>query len=128
VASIITYRDLEAWQVAMDFVERCYAVTAKFPSNEQYGLTSQLRRAVVSIPTNIAEGQRRRKPKIYANHVNIALGSHGEVETCIEIAWRLRLISSDDKTILCRYSESTGRLLNGLYRAVRSKLRDKSDQ
>jgi four helix bundle protein len=121
MSKIITYRDLEAWQVAMDFVEHCYLVTAKFPDSERYGLTSQLRRAAVSIPTNIAEGQCRKKPRIYANHVNIAVGSHGEAETCIEIASRLRFMSPDDKKRLLRDCDSTGRLLNGLYRSIEEK-------
>jgi four helix bundle protein len=111
----------------MDFVEHCYLVTANFPDSERYGLTSQLRRAAVSIPTNIAEGQCRKKPKIYANHVNIAIGSHGEAETCIEIASRLQFMSPADKRLLLRDCDSTGRLLNGLYRSIEAKFGVKVD-
>src|SRR5215469_5627379 len=107
----------------MDFVERCYTVTAAFPKSELYGLTSQLRRAAVSIPTNIAEGQCRKKIAVYANHLNIALGSHGEVETCIEIASRLKFVSTEDKKRLMSHCDSAGRLLNGLYRSLEDRLR-----
>ncbi len=117
-----TYRDLETWQVAMDLVEHCYRVTTKFPQSELYGLTSQLRRAAVSIPSNVAEGCCRKLTRVYLNHVSIALGSHAEVETCAEIAFRLGLLSSDDRRSLGRLCDSTGRLLNGLYRSLETKL------
>jgi len=111
----------------MDFVERCYTVTAAFPRSELYGLTSQLRRAAVSIPTNIAEGQCRKKNAVYANHVNIAIGSHGEVETCIEIASRLHFMSPGDRKVLLSQCDSTGRLLNGLYRSLEDRLNRAND-
>jgi four helix bundle protein len=84
------YKQLDVWQLSMTFVEECYKATAGFPREELYGLTSQIRRAAVSIPSNVAEGHCRRTTKVYANHVSIALGSHGEIETCIELAHRLR--------------------------------------
>lgn len=97
VSGLITFRDLDTWRVAMDLVERCYRITRTFPREELYGLTAQMRRAAVSIPSNVAEGYCRKSTAAYANHVAIALGSHGELETCIEIAKRLDFLSTDDQ-------------------------------
>jgi four helix bundle protein len=117
-----TYRDLEAWQVGMALVESCYAATKSFPVDERYGLRAQLRRAAISIPSNVAEGWCRRTTPAYVNHVSIALGSHGELETCIEIAFRLGYLSTAAKGAVVSASDSTGRLLNGLLRALENKL------
>jgi four helix bundle protein len=81
-----TYRDLVVWKLGMDLVERCYKATASFPKSELYGLTAQLRRACVSIPSNIAEGHGTRSTKAYMNHVSIAIGSQAELTTCLELA------------------------------------------
>ena len=116
-----TYRDLELWQTAMTLVERCYRATKAFPVEERFGLTSQLRRAAISIPSNVAEGACRRTTNAFVNHVSIALGSHAEFETCVEIAFRLGYVSSQTKDELFRTSDSTGRLLNGLLHALESK-------
>lgn len=117
-----TYRDLEVWQLGTDLVERCYRATASFPKSELYGLSSQLRRAAISIPANIAEGHCRRTTRAYANHVSIAIGSHGELETCIELGARLGFLSADERARLLVVSDSVGRLLNGLYRALARKI------
>src|SRR5687767_4368955 len=93
----MSHRDLETWQQSMTLVEECYRVTTSFPNSELYGLTSQLRRAACSIPSNVAEGHCRRSTKVYANHVSITLGSHGELETCLEIALRLGFLSEPEK-------------------------------
>lgn len=106
----------------MDLVEHCYRASAKFPRAELYGLTSQLRRAAVSIPSNVAEGYCRRKTKVYANHVSIALGSHGEFETCLELASRLGFLPAADGRGLHDLSDAVGRLLSGLYRALEDKI------
>src|SRR5207302_5937440 len=94
------YRKLDTWQAAMEFVEHCYKTTRAFPREELYGLTSQFRRAAVSIPSNIAEGYCRRNTKLYVNHVGIALGSHGEVETYIELSCRLGFIAASERARL----------------------------
>src|SRR3989442_14277228 len=78
-------------------------------------------RAAVSIPANVAEGACRRKTNVYLNHVSIALGSHGELETCIEIAFRLRYLSPEGKRTLLDICDSTGRFLNGLSRSLEAK-------
>jgi len=119
---IVTYHDLDAWRQSMDLVEQCYRLTRSFPQDERYGLTSQLRRAACSIPSNIAEGYCRRSTAAYANHVSIALGSHGEVETCAEIGFRLGLLSQVEKASLDQATASVGRLLSGLHRSLEEKM------
>ena len=106
----------------MDLAEHIYRISAAFPRSELYGLTSQLRRAVVSIPSNVAEGSCRRKTKVYANHVSIALGSHGELETCVELSSRLGFLSAPDRSPLQEHVDSVGRLLSGLFRSLEEKL------
>jgi four helix bundle protein len=105
----------------MDCVEQCYLITKSFPRDETYGLTSQLRRAAVSIPANVAEGYCRRRTKVYAYHVSIALGSHGELETCLEIARRLGYLTDESYAKLGSQIASVGRLLNALFEALEEK-------
>ena len=112
------YKKLEAWQVGMTLVEACYAASRSFPRDELYGLTSQFRRAAVSIPSNLAEGYCRRKLGAYLNHVSIALGSHAELETCVEIASRLKYLDLPAIESLERHLASVGRLLYALYQAL----------
>src|SRR6266446_9707604 len=92
------YTDLVAWQKAMDLVEQVYKLTKSFPREELYGLTSQLRRAAISIPSNIAEGHCRNGSREFVHHLSIALGSLGETETQIMIAQRLGYIAAGDVT------------------------------
>jgi four helix bundle protein len=123
MASNAAYRKLETWQYAMTFVESCYKTTKRFPREEMYGLTSQLRRAAVSIPSNVAEGYYRRNTKVYANHVSIALGSHGEIETCIELAFRLGFLAKPEHEALETQIASVGRLLNALHQSLEERIR-----
>jgi len=116
------YRKLETWRVSMEFVEECYKATRIFPREETYGLASQMRRAAVSIPSNVAEGYCRRKTKPYLNHVSIALGSHAELETCLEIARRLTYVSGPHLDALEAQLGSIGRLLYALHRSLEDKL------
>jgi len=106
----------------MDLVEQCYKVTRSFPADERFGLTSQLRRAACSIPSNVAEGHCRRSTAVYANHVSIALGSHGELETSLDIACRLGMLSKAEKLALDLATASVGRLLSGLHRSLENKI------
>jgi len=106
----------------MNLVDRIYRVTATFPRSEMYGLTSQIRRASVSIPSNLAEGNCRRSTKVFLNHVDIALGSQGELETCVEASGRLSFLPASDKDALLADVASVGRLLNGLYRSLQAKV------
>ena len=122
VAQIASYRDLLAWQKAMLVVETCYRVTRAFPRSERFGLTLQIRRAAVSVPANIAEGKSRRTTGSYLQHLCIAAGSHAELETLVELAKRLALMSPEDETSLISQTDAVGRLLTALIRSVRLKL------
>ena len=115
-----SYRGLKAWQVSMGVVERIYAATRRFPDEERFGLTSQLRRAAISMPANIAEGRGRRSDRAFRSHVRIALGSHAEVETCLEIAQRLKYLTSRECEDLMVSVDSAGQLLSGLFRSLRA--------
>ncbi|MAF13676.1 MAG: hypothetical protein CMI53_02165 [Parcubacteria group bacterium] len=87
--TIFTYKDLIIWQRSMELVVEVYRLTTNFPKSEMYGLTSQMRRCAVSIPSNIAEGRRRSSRKEYRYFMTIAYGSGAELETQIEIVKRL---------------------------------------
>jgi four helix bundle protein len=89
-----SYRDLVVWQKSMDLVERVYRMTKVFPPEEMYGLCSQLRRAAVSIPSNIAEGQARKSRAEFLRFLSIAQGSRAEVETQTLIAERLGYVTN----------------------------------
>jgi len=114
------YKNLEAWQIAMTLVEDCYHTTAQFPAGERFALVAQIRRAAISMPANIAEGACRRHRKVFANHLAIALGSHAELETYVELVRRLGYLPEEDLNRLNARAASTGRLLNGLWRAIRN--------
>src|SRR5882724_917493 len=86
---IQTHRDLKVWQLGMDVAEQVYDLTKAFPDCERFGLISQLRRAAVSVPANIAEGNARSSTKEYLRYLSIAVGSLAEVETFLELALRL---------------------------------------
>ncbi len=93
---IVSYRDLIVWQKAMDLVIIVYRLTNKYPASELYGLTSQTRRAVFSIPANIAEGRSRGSQKEFHRFMNIAYGSGAELETALEVGKRLSFGNDDD--------------------------------
>jgi four helix bundle protein len=113
-----SFRSLKVWQRSMTLVEEIYSVTSSFPRHEQFGLTSQIRRASVSIPSNIAEGKRRKRQLAYLNHLDVALGSQGEVEVQLEIAKRVGFLASHDYDRLQAIVEEVGRMLNGLIVSV----------
>jgi four helix bundle protein len=110
------YNDLIAWQKAMDLVEQIYMITRSFPKEELYGLTSQLRRAAVSIPSNIAEGHCRNGRREFVHHLSIALGSFGEVETQVIVAQRLGYLADSSSTL--ELASETGRILVGLMHSL----------
>ncbi len=114
----LSYRDLIAWQKAMDFVAEIYATTKLFPKDELYGLTNQLRRAAVSVPSNIAEGQGRLSPGEFRQFLGTARGSLLESETQVMIASRLGYISGEQASCLLNRSAEVGRVLNGLLASV----------
>ena len=114
------YRDLIVWQKAMDFVCEIYRVSQSFPSDERFALTSQLRRAAVSIPANIAEGQGRTTKKEFANFLSIAHGSLREVETLVLLSERLAYLAAEPTRQSMDSAAEIGRLLNGLIKSLRS--------
>lgn len=118
-AKIESYRDLEAWKKSMDLVEKIYFVTKKFPADEKFGLTSQMRRAAVSIPSNIAEGYRRNGKAEFARFVTYAFGSGGELETQLELASRIKYISYFSTKKISADLDAVMRILNGLLKSIR---------
>ena len=113
-----SYRDLDVWQKAMNLVTEVYAITKAFPKEELYGLTSQVRRAAVSIPSNIAEGKGRFSKKEYVRFLMQARGSLCEVETQLEISRNLAYTSEGDLARLLVVTGEIGRMLNGLIRSI----------
>ena len=98
----------------MNLVEEVYRVTHRFPRDEQFGLTAQIRRASVSIPSNIGEGKRRNRERVFLNHLEIALGSQGEIEVQLEIALRVGFLPRAEYDRMQASVEEIGRMLNGL--------------
>src|SRR2546421_2509851 len=115
---IKSFRDLRVWQAGIELVESIYALTAKFPRHELYGLASQMQRAAVSIPSNIAEGHARESTKEYLQHLSIAQASLAELETQLEIAKQLNYISEEGATRLLEKITSLGRQLFALRNAL----------
>jgi len=116
------YRDLIVWQKAMDLVVGCYQLTSEFPKNEVYGLASQLQRAAVSIPSNIAEGNERGSDKECFYHLRVATGSLAELETQIELAFRLGYSSPETRDKLLSNCAEVGRMLHGLRNRLKVKI------
>ena len=116
---IDSHRDLIAWQKAMDLVVRCYELTREFPKSEIYGLSSQLQRAAVSVPANIAEGHARGTRKDYAHFISIARGSAAELETLLLLATRTSLLASSEVSPLIEEVEQIARMLNRLHARLR---------
>ncbi len=114
-----SYRELIAWQKAMDFVMDVYRTTSEFPRDELYGLATQLRRAVVSVPANIAEGQARYSPGEFFHFLGRARGSLVETETHLLIAQNLGYITRERGQVLLDKAAELGRVLNGLVASIR---------
>src|SRR5262249_37836856 len=116
--AVKNYSELIAWQKAMDLVEVVYRSTKEFPREELYGLTAQVRRAAVSIPSNIAEGQGRRTTADFLHFLSMAYGSLREVETQILIAERLCYVDSTTREPVMALASEVGRLINGLVNSL----------
>jgi four helix bundle protein len=113
-----TYRDLLVWQQSMVLVEDVYNLCASLPADERFGLSAQLKRAAVSIPSNIGEGARRKRPAVFRYHLEVALGSQAEVEVQVEVAKRLGFIDATVHDRVQQRVNSVGRLLNKLLDSV----------
>lgn len=114
-----SYEDLQAWQTAMDLIEEIYSLTTEFPKAEQYGLSSQLKKAASSIAANIAEGFGRYTYPDKANKFTIARGECTEVDAFLKIAIRVRITSAQRVQKALLLSKSTGKLLSGLIQSCR---------
>ena len=113
-----SFRELRVWQKAMDLVEKVYLLTREFPGQETYGLTSQVRRPAISVPSNIAEGHTREHIKEYLHHLSMAQASLAEVETQLEIATRLKYLESDQLKESLLETSSLGKQLYALRNAL----------
>lgn len=116
---IASFKDLKIWQLGMDIVADVYDLTRKFPREEIYGLTNQIRRAAVSIPANIAEGFRRYSSKEHRHFLSIVMGSAAEVETELMIAKRLRFAHETEADDLLKKLDSLGRMLTVVMKRFR---------
>ena len=115
---IKSFRDLRVWQAGIDLVRTVYELASKFPRSEVYGLASQMQRAAVSVPSNIAEGHTRESTKEYLQHLSIAQASLAESETQIEIARQLKYASESEATNALETVTSLGRQLFALRNAL----------
>jgi four helix bundle protein len=116
-----SYRDLIAWQKAMKLVTEIYAATHHFPSEERFGITNQLRRAAVSVPSNIAEGQARFSQKEFHHFLCQARGSLVEIETQLMIARDLKYIDPGKMEALLALTDELGKILNGLIASIKNR-------
>ncbi|MDO8683652.1 MAG: four helix bundle protein [Armatimonadota bacterium] len=115
------FRDLRVWQAGMEMVENIYLLTQQFPIEEVYGLSSQMRRAAVSVPSNIAEGHSREHLKEYLQHISIAQASLAELQTQVEIAGRLRYLKDTKVSQTIKQIESLSKQLYALRNALQKK-------
>src|SRR5438067_9332746 len=118
---IQSFRDLRVWQAGMDLVEEVYRVTAAFPAQEMYALTNQMRRAAVSIPSNIAEGHARDHTREYLHHVSVARASLAELQTQMEIAGRLGYTMPEQVSRLLEQAEPLAKQLHALRNSLAKK-------
>ena len=122
---ITSYRDLEAWQIGMEFVVSIYSVTRTFPREEMFGLTAQLRRGAVAIPSNVSEGHQH-GTKAYLHFVVIALGSLAETQTQLEVASRLRIGAENELESVSALAVRLRQVLHGLRRSLAARLKEES--
>ena len=116
------HKKLDVWKLSMDLVTHVYRATEEFPKEERYSLTDQIRRAAVSIPSNIAEGAARQTRKEFTNYLHMAQGSLSELDTLLEIAKRLEYVRLNDWNTLDKEMERIDKMLTGLIHHQRRKL------
>lgn len=119
--NIGSYKDLEVWKQSMDLCQNVYSLTSAFPANEMYGLTSQVKRATISIPSNIAEGASRNSTKEFIHFLYIANGSLSELETQLELGVRLSFIN--EKQLPVEQIKHIRKMLINLIKALKNKLK-----
>ncbi len=121
---IRSFRDLVVWQKSIDLVEVVYSITKQFPVDERYALTSQLKRASVSVPSNIAEGYGRHSTADYIRFLQIALGSLNEVQTQLELGCRLKFVGKDAVTGAFSLCTEVEKMLVTLIIKLRAKIKE----
>ncbi len=121
MALVLSYRDLVVWQKAMALAVACYKATRTFPASETYGMVSQIRRAAVSIPANIAEGNGREITGSYIHSLRIAQGSLKELETHVLLSNMIELMEKEGSERLLADCEEVGRMLRALIRALQER-------
>lgn len=117
-SKIESYRDLRVWQKGVDLTERVYDLTRGFPSEEKFGLSSQLRRAAVSVPSNVAEGWGRNSTGAFVRFLRIAHGSLTEIETQVTIAHRLGYLDRHEKEALLKETTAERKMILALIRSL----------
>jgi four helix bundle protein len=117
------YRDLEVWKLGIDLVESVYLLGKKLPKTENFGLVSQIQRAAVSVPANIAEGHSRRSSREFMQFISIALGSLAELETHFYIINRLKYLETNETDTVFAKTDQLGRMLRGLQAKLKEKVR-----
>jgi four helix bundle protein len=115
---MFNFEKLEVWQKSIDFADFVYRVTKAFPDDERFGITNQMRRAAVSVSSNIAEGTSRHSREDYARFLEIATGSLFEVVSQSFIAQRQNYLSEENRKCLCAADEEQSRMLSGLRRSL----------
>ncbi|MGA2466114.1 MAG: four helix bundle protein [Thermodesulfobacteriota bacterium] len=121
--SFKSYRDLEVWQKSMGLAKEVYQVTSSFPTDEKFGLTNQMRRAAVSIPSNLAEGHARSGTQEFKHFISMAIGSVAELETQILLSAELGYLNENRKSDLFEQLDIIGKMLRGLYKSLNKKER-----
>lgn len=121
MAAIRSFKDLEVWQMSMSLAETCYRTTRSFPKDEIYGLTSQIRRASVSIPANIAEGYGRETTPAFIQFLRVAQGSLKELETHVMLAQRVGIMPAAEVTTSLTECERVSKMLRNLIRSLEAK-------
>lgn len=116
-----THKDLEVWKLSVDFVTEIYTLSMRFPKNERFGLTNQIRRASVSVPSNIAEGAGRRSSKEFIQFLYISLGSVQEIDTQLLISLNLNYLTKLEYEVLLVKLDQISKMLSGLIKSVNEK-------
>ena len=124
--TITSYRDLDAWRLGMDLAEAVYQVTKQFPAEERFGLSAQLRRSAVGIPSNIAEGHQLGS-RSYRRFVSIALGCAAECETQLELADRVELVDRNTLRPVRQLASRVAQVLHGLRRSLPRRSKNAKD-
>jgi len=121
MTQINTYKDFKIWQKGMEIVEEIYTLSSKFPDHEKYGLSNQIRKSAISIPSNIAEGWGRQSSKSFSYFLKISRASLFEMETQIEIAKRLNYISIEETDNIKELIDHEGKMINSLIKSIGNK-------